>query len=65
MPNRNEGISSLNSRPFGLKAKYVANLNAVKIRIKITSRLITHIMVFGILSLINMQKPQKKRISGL
>jgi len=36
----------------------------VKIRMNMTSRLITHIMVFGILSFINMRKPQKKRISG-
>jgi hypothetical protein len=50
IPIRKEGITSANEIDFGLKAINVATLNNVNISRKITSRLATHIIVFGILN---------------
>jgi hypothetical protein len=49
MPIKKEGMRSTKENPFGLKAKYVTNLNTVKMARKIKKRLITHKMVLGIL----------------
>lgn len=53
MPIKKEGIRSPKERLLGLNAKKVANRNMVKITMKITKRLITQSMVFGIFNLVN------------
>ena len=63
MPSKKEGNRSVKARSFGLKAKYVANLNKVKINKKMINRFITHKMVFGIFNLINMQAAKEKNFS--
>ena len=50
IPIKNEGIASPNEILLGLKAINVATLNSVKMSRKMTNRLATHIIVFGILN---------------
>jgi hypothetical protein len=49
-PIKKDGITSASEIALGLKAINVATLNNVNISRKITSRLATHIIVFGILN---------------
>ena len=57
---RKDGIRSLKSRSVGLNAKYVANLNTVKMSKKMSNRLMTHKIVFGIFSLISIANRKRK-----
>jgi hypothetical protein len=49
MPIKKDGMISTKEIFLGLKAIQVATLNKVKINKKMTSKLATHIIVFGIL----------------
>lgn len=60
MPKKNESSNSENERSEGLNAKKVANLKTVKTIKKISSRLITHSIVFGILNLISIKRATKE-----
>jgi hypothetical protein len=48
MPIKKDGMTSLNDRPFGLKKPNVITRKRENIARKITSRLITQIIVFDI-----------------
>ena len=61
-PIKKEGTTSPNESPLGRKARKVASLNSVKISKKITSRLATHNIVFGILYLTSIPLIDCKRI---
>jgi len=53
IPIKKEGITSANEILLGLNAMKVVILNKVKMRRKMTSKLATHIIVFGILNRLN------------
>ena len=65
MPSINEGIRSKKEYPFGLKAKYVTNLNRVKMTRKIKKRLITHKTVLGNLYFTSMIMVQNTMENGI
>jgi len=54
-PKRKEGNSPENETPSGLKAKKVVTRKSVNSRRKIRNKLLTHMIVFGILNLLNMK----------
>jgi hypothetical protein len=51
MPIKKEGTTSTKEISFGRKAIKVTSLNMLNMARKITSRLVTHKIVFGILNL--------------
>ena len=53
IPIKKEGITSANEILLGLNAMKVAILNKVNMSKKMTSKLATHIIVFGILNRLN------------
>jgi hypothetical protein len=55
-PRIKDGIVSAKPRSSGLNERKAATLKNVKMPIKIRNRFTTHIMVFGILYLISMNK---------